>query len=599
MPTIRTLADEIEWLKANPEFEERPATLIEFLGPDYLNIAGGVRESIKRELSEILGHEVSAHNPTKYHLAMFTGAIGIGKTTVASIVLPYLVHWCLCLKNPQEFFRLLPGSRIAMMMMSTSESQAKEVLFSDVKARVNHAPWFKKYPYDPSFKNQLRWGQKDIWVIPGDSRETTFEGYNILGGILDEADSHLITDKKDYAQQGYDTIYNRMTSRFGTKGFLLVIGQMKSATGFAARTYEEMLKRDDAYAVRMTIWESFGREHYADDIGNVKTFFFDSVRKQVIPNKLAGVVANSNVLEIPVVYKDQFLRNPEKALKDLAGIPPAVGDPFIALDYKIREAVDRWIERNGEISPVDETGKLANWFVGLERLPRVAHIDLAYSGDGDALGFAMGHVREMVEVDNELKPYIVIDLLMRVKAPGGSEIFLGDIRRFIYMLRDERKFKLQVVTMDGFESTDTRQQLERKRFYADYVSMDKQLLPYYDLREAIYENRIEIPPYFVRTDRVDGSPIVEIAVKELSELVDNGKKVDHPINGSKDVADAIAGVVFTLMGDRRYHRRSVPAVSAPGGRTPVSSGSPFAHPAYLGDSGLPALPQVTTTGIYQ
>ena len=46
-------------------------------------------------------------------------------------------------------------------------------------------------------------------------------------------------------------------------------------------------------------------------------------------------------------------------------------------------------------------------------------------------------------------------------------------------------------------------------------------------------------------------------MQELSELIDAGKKVDHPATGSKDVADAMAGVTFTLMGDRRYHRKVV------------------------------------------
>ena len=117
-------------------------------------------------------------------------------TTIASIVLPYLAHWVLCLRNPQDFFNLLPGSRIAFMQMSTSGQQAKEVVFGDIKARIENAPWFKNHPYDPKFKNQLRF-KGDIWILPGDSGETTFEGYNICGGILDEADSHLVTEHKD------------------------------------------------------------------------------------------------------------------------------------------------------------------------------------------------------------------------------------------------------------------------------------------------------------------------------------------------------------------------------------------------------------------
>ena len=89
---LATIAEEAAWLAANPAFDERPATFLEFLGADYLNIEAGVRGAIKRELSEIIGHEVSGKRITKWSLAMITGGIGIGKTTIASIVLPYLTH---------------------------------------------------------------------------------------------------------------------------------------------------------------------------------------------------------------------------------------------------------------------------------------------------------------------------------------------------------------------------------------------------------------------------------------------------------------------------------------------------------------------------
>ncbi len=84
--------------------------------------------------------------------------------------------------------------------------------------------------------------------------------------------------------------------------------------------------------------------------------------------------------------------------------------------------------------------------------------------------------------------------------------------------------------------------------------MDKSKLPYEDLRDAIYEDRIEWPPYMTYLNKGDFTE-VQIANKELSELEDQDKKVDHPVGGSKDVADCMAGVVYTLMGDRSYRRR--------------------------------------------
>lgn len=595
--------EELEWLKKYPHFRERPATLLEFLGPNYLNIESKVREAIKECLANIMGHEVSAFRPTVFELAMITGGIGIGKTTVASIVLPYLVHWCLCLVDPQDYFGLLPGSRIAFMQMSTSEAQAKEVIFGDIKARINYSPWFKKYPPDPKYTNQFRF-ERDIWILPGDSAETTFEGYNILGGILDEADSHKITKNKDYAEQGYRTIYNRMSSRFEDRGFLLVIGQMKSATGFAARKYTELKKNPKAYTALMPIWVSRGDSFFKCKelgphalnptcqpgviCGQVHKFAFDTMRKQVVPIDVARTVDNAALMWIPELYRAQFDTNPEAALKDLAGIPPAVGDPFISLTYKIHETFDAWRNRYGDTPPVDHRMLINPHFRATDRLPRVAHVDIAYAADGDALAIVMGHVREMRVIEGERKPYIVIDFIMRMTAPQGGEIYLGNMRQVLYSLKDQYKFKLETITLDGFQSQDTIQQLQKRRFNSDYLSMDRQLLPYHDLREAIYESRIEIPPYMVRYRR-DDTELTNIALKELSELVDNGSKVDHPEGGSKDVADALAGVVFTLMGDRRYQRPS-PDMShlvGPGSSSTSPTGQ-FSHPAYLGDPGARA-----------
>lgn len=917
----------VKWKPRTNQFPSRAITSIEYVGDD-----------------EAFCISVDAPD----HLYVVKDFIVTHNTTIASIVLPYLAHWTLCLKDPQAFFDLLPGSRIAFMQMSTSEKQALEVVFGDIKARIKHSPWFQKHPFDPAFKNQLRF-EKDIWIIPGDSSDLTFEGYNILGGIIDEADcadieteiltdsgwkdcydldvgdqvltlnhetglsewqdclevkifpgqprevvrmegkefsslttlnhrwsvirpsspqkrtwvttktlgfwdqipraamsadlptepkysdalielvawfwteghdrqdkgltawihqspranpenceriraalrelfgspvdsfprqgtahdyvprwrenlrenrddywgsqiqfilsagagkiiqehapnkipshtflrsltkaqlelfiqisllgdnngprrlaqkdrlaaeafafacilagyavsirphpptsscpsvmwnvyfakkrfhtprfaanaaikcggngmtitnevhnglvwcprtsngtwlarrngsvyftgnSHKVTKVKDYAEDGYNAISNRISSRFQDRGFLLIIGQMKMSGGFAARKFEEFKAKPDAYAVRLAIWDSMGDNFYAKDAaGETIKFAYDVKRKQIIPDKLVGMMGVSEqVTMIPKIYEKQFKNNPEKALKDLAGMPPLVNDPFISLVGKIEAARDRWVARfPGLPSPVRPDGRLEPWFKAPDTIKRTVHVDIGVSADGDALGFAMAHVPEMVIINGERKPYIVVDLLLRMKALPGGEIFLGDVRQWIYNLRDQMKFKIEVVSLDGFESTDTMQQLQRRRFYPDYVSVDSQILPYHDLREALYEDRIDFPPYIVDLHTDTGTVQSEILVKELSELVDTGRKIDHPLHGSKDVADAVAGVTFTLMGDRRYHRNTASTSTSHANPSQGSQRSPemggVTHPAFRGDFGMTApLPPTT------
>lgn len=556
---VKQAARELDWLKNNPDFEERPASIVEFLGPKYLNIAKGIRPGLLSVLIDIFGEESNPYSLASYEEAMMTGAIGIGKTTFASIVLPYMAHWVLCLKDPQSFFNLLPGSRIAFMMMSTSETQAREVIFADVFARINHSRWFKKYPHDPNYKNQIRWSAKDIWIIPGDSVETTFEGYNILGGVLDEMDSHRITPKKDYALEGYNTISNRIRSRFQDRGLLILIGQMKKSVGFAATKKADFEKNPKAYVSTMTIWESFGwnSPRFLKEDGTRDSFWFDVRRKTEVAELIATTVRSSDFMEIPRIYQKSFRDDPDRALKDLAGIPPKVGNPFIGMTHKIDIAREKWHDRfgvdTGPVAPLLGSAEFAPWFRAKDTLRRALHIDIAYSAEGDALGMAMGHVRELKEIDDELRPVIVFDFILRMKPMPGTEIILGDVRNTIYHLKDALGFNIRSVTLDGFQSTDTIQQLNKRRYNADYLSVDKNLLPYQDLRDVIYEERVEFPKYatYLRHGDVD---LLDIAYQELTNLIDTGKKVDHPPGGSKDVADAMAAVVHKLSGDRQYRR---------------------------------------------
>lgn len=893
--------DTFEFLKRNPAFIDKPATIEQFIDEErYLGLGDGIRPAVRQALIDIFGDTVSPYRIAEKRYGIFTGAIGIGKSTLASIAMPYMAHWVLCLENPQKYFNLLKGRRIAFMLMSTTDAQAKEVLFGDIKANVDDSPWFlENAPRDTNYKNQIRF-PKDVWIIPGNSQDTKFEGYNCcdsetqiltthgwvnydqlregeliltldhdtgmsewqpvqrvnihpgkprnlilmegaefsalttpdhrwatfnrtgtrrwrttatlngedkiptaalsadrpsepkfsdalveavawfytegslvgktgaviyqkfgtktcdrirrcltqlfgppvdrfqstntatdgtplwrenvnnspssgsgtpkglsefrlnrdagqvlleyapgrvptyefllsltqaqldmflevsmladnrgpgvfaqknhamseafafaailagcsvsirpqwqptatggydmllvrtmskrstnpvsaakkpgrakietvrhdgivwcptvrnstwlarrrgsvyftgncLGGAIDEADSHKTTPDKDYAQSGYDTIENRITSRFGKAGLLLVIGQMKTSNGFASRTYKRMLQREDSAAVKLTLWESFGWQKYKKPDGTYDVFWFDIKRKEEVSAAMARDLKSQDIIPIPMEYHEAFATNPVKALRDLAGIPPDAEDPFIAVYERVESAMLRWHENHPDIEqPVDSSCINPTFHPLLlpsEPQKRVLHVDIAYSDaeTADALGMAMGYVDKLVDIDGDWKPYIVYDFLLRVKARTGTQIMLADIRRLIYELIDERGYRIGSVTVDGTQSLDMIQTLQKRRINASYMSVDKIRTPYEDLRETIYERRCEFPAYITELAPATGEMVV-IAAQELKQLEDTGKKIDHPPHGSKDVADAMAGVAYILHGSPQYRR---------------------------------------------
>lgn len=97
---------------------------------------------------------------------------------------------------------------------------------------------------------------------------------------------------------------------------------------------------------------------------------------------------------------------------------------------------------------------------------------------------------------------------------------------------------LRFVSFDGYQSADSRQILASQGFATGIVSMDRTTEPYDYLRDAIYDDRLRLPHH-------------EKLGEELLRLEFDAKrqKVDHPAHGkfgSKDLADAVAGVVYQL-----------------------------------------------------
>ena len=106
-----------------------------------------------------------------------------------------------------------------------------------------------------------------------------------------------------------------------------------------------------------------------------------------------------------------------------------------------------------------------------------------------------------------------------------------------------RGFIIGGISFDGWQSIDSQQMLTAAGFHVEECSVDRSLAPYECLLEALRMGIVdyyEYEPFLYEWERLQ---------------LQDGRKVDHLPDGSKDVTDAVAGSVymatlrFSLEGD--------------------------------------------------
>lgn len=517
----------------NPQFREMPATMMEFIERDeYLGAKEDTYEVLKKILCEVVGGpENRLLDKSPYSEAVFVAGIGSGKSFGSQVLLAYMAHWLLCLKDPFSYFGLRNDKPIVLINMGLTATQAKNVVFAGLKQMVGSSPWFKKFNNKILSTEMLLDINKEtlapiLHIISGNSQETTPIGMSVFGGVLDEAAYYYDSEGKSVAENIYTTIQRRINSRFkGIAGLTVIISSPLYPEDFVMRKYDESKKYDFIYGVKAATWEVQDRDKLPKE-----TFNF-VVSRDPITNEVT-----EELKDIPINFKKDFDRNDSKALRDYAAIPSLSIQGF----FRDPNVIDASINRE-RTHPMDSLGRFTDTFYPED--PSVSyyiHVDLALGKEtGDACGIAMGHLSGYEEVRTmsgivERRPKIVIDYMEALRAEPGQELDFSEIRQRIFDLKS-RGFAIKKVTYDGWQSRDSQQILKKKGINSEELSVDRTMEPYTALKEAIMERRLDYYYY-------------QKFVKELKTLEEiKGKKVDHAPGSSKDVADAVAGVVYNCI----------------------------------------------------
>ena len=494
--TTKKDLDDLAWLIEHPEYEERPVDAKTFINsPMYLDAKDECWEKIKDDLADLFEGYDDAQMRWKYNEAVFNEGIGAGKSYRASLIITYMLYRILILKNPQKFLHLARGSGIYFMNMSIRADQAKKVIFEEINRRIENAQWFRAKGYlpNPDIGSELQFS-KHIYVVPGNSKETFPQGFNLLAAIMDES-SWLVETKTHYvAEDMFNALNSRIKSRFDSKGMLVMISSPRCIDDFVEQKMLEAKTNPNIFARRRTSWES-----------KPKSFF-------------SGETFEKEGFIIPKEYKTEVNRNFDRFKRDYMAQPSMAFEPYFR-QYALLEK-----EVNPQIpNPLTPEGLIKETFRGNPKHIYFIHIDSSLTTD--ATGIVMCHGENVK---------IRADLIMKIKPQNGKEIDLSEIKGIVLGLK-AKGFNIGKCTYDQFQSASSIQELNKMGINAERLSVDKDLACYETLKDIIYADKLE---YYRDDDLLN-------ELKRL-ELI-KGKKIDHPKGGSKDLADALAGAVYSCV----------------------------------------------------
>ena len=507
---------------------------------------------------------------TRYNTIIFTGAIGLGKSTIAVICLLYMLYRLLCLKDPYLYYGMQPIDKITISLMNITIENAKGVALDKMNQMILSSNWFMSHGKMSGISNLEFVPDKHIELITASSNNQVI-GRAVFANFSDEVNWGLTNDteklKKKYKQL-VSQIDARMKSRFmrqrGDETYLPTLNIIASSKNNEQSFLEDYIetKKKNETSKTLIVDEP---QWVVDSRKDSKEKFYVAIGNKFLANEL--LPKNSpkalvdeyrakgyTMLEVPIGYYDNFFDNIDGALMDVAGVATASSLKYISgmrwNEIKTNTYENPFTKEIIEVgNSKDDTSQYSDFFDlskvsdELRAKPLYIHLDLSKKGDKTGIaGVYIVGKRHKVEGEASSKElFFKVAFNVSIKAPKGFEISFDKNRQFIRWLR-EQGFHIKGISADTFQSTQIQQQLMADGFDVKTISVDrldsetKQCLPYAYLKATIYDRRLEV------YEKCDFLTEEVLGLERQSD-----GHINHPENGtigSKDAIDAVCGSLF-------------------------------------------------------
>lgn len=443
---------------------------------------GLVLEPAEKKLLETLkkAGKTTWREGEKYtELVLMVGMKG-GKTELASAISLYEEYKLFGLDSPQKHYNLPKGKEIYIINVAADKEQAKDTIFASTKSRIDNSEFYKRRRYQETGR-QFEF-PNNVKIYSGHSNSASIVGRTAKLVIFDEL-ARFMSSKtgKSSGYRVYNSL-NRSVAPFGEEAKIVSLSSTLYEGDMIDYLYDKSKTINGMLGFRLATWEM-----------------------------------NPNLPFDQPFLKRERDKCPEDFWRDY-GIQPAKA---LEKYYRDRVKIEKAFylgQVNGLIDPIDHDGTFKDFFRGSTEFNYHLHLDPAVNNCsfGIALAYRKGDL-------------ILVPLAHRFQSSENREIDFNSIQEFLELLID-RFPTTKTVTYDSYMAVSLYQAMEKKGLKAEFLSVQKK--QHDDLKiEGIYKERVCLYP----------NRVLERELKDLDLM--NGTKVDHPDDGSKDIADAVAGAV--------------------------------------------------------
>jgi hypothetical protein len=468
---------------------------------------------------------------------------GSGKDHICRVASMRIAYLLMCLISPQTYYGMPDQDTIHLLNVASSSGQAQQAFFMPIVRAVKKG-WFvdKCIPR----QNVISYA-KNIESVSGHSDAESQEGLNLLLAIADEIDAfkskkEMIVRKGASAREptkSAEGILNMMQTSASTRFPEVYKNVRISYPRYLGSTIQQLTEKARADFTE----RGEQSRHYVS--GPMATW-------EVNPRVKGREAFAEDYRTDPIMARAKYECRPARAINPYFRNVQAVDSAFVYTD-KLPVTVTYVQERSEGRTVWVPRYQFSDSFFPVRGAIYTMHADLAVQGD--RAGIAMAHVKGYNEYEaltndedgaaytvREVRPNVKVDFVISYSADQSTdpprEIQIRWARQLCFELI-RRGFNIRLFTFDSFQSTDSMQILEAKGIETDKISTDLSEEPWRNLRDLIYEGRIEVPR--LRVENAVAQQIPFLLRDELLSLsrMPNGR-VDHPSDGSKDEADALA-----------------------------------------------------------